>query len=347
MIKPTAFSVLALSLAASCGEADRPVSIEVWHGDKQRVGHLGDAQDDFNLMGIASGNEFTYAVNGGAPVPLTVPFEPWGFRRLGGEGHFNADIPIDSMEIGVNTVVIAAKSGLGDVTKTVEVERVEAENVGLPHRIDWSAVEHPQDVGQLVDGQFAVTESGLLSKEPMYDRLFLVGNRSWQDYEVTTSMTIGEIPAENAPMSGGSGVGVILRFTGHSVSPPRFPEAQPKWGYQPFGAILWLRWSKTAPEDAPVRQFYRGDKDGFENHAAFDAFTPGMTVRLRASCQTDPEDAAATTYRLKLWADGDPEPEAWDYEEIQRADEANKRGGFALVAHHVTVTFGDVTVEPR
>jgi hypothetical protein len=25
--------------------------IEVWHGERQKVGHLGDGQDDFNLMG--------------------------------------------------------------------------------------------------------------------------------------------------------------------------------------------------------------------------------------------------------------------------------------------------------
>ena len=91
---------LLIVASASCGEPDRPAELTIWHGAEQRVGHLGDAQDDFNLMGVLSGNRFGYSVNGGAPVPLDVSFERFCFRRLGDAGHFNADIPISSLNVG-------------------------------------------------------------------------------------------------------------------------------------------------------------------------------------------------------------------------------------------------------
>jgi hypothetical protein len=37
-------------LSPAFSAAAEPV-ITIWHGDHQRIGHLGTAQDDFNLLG--------------------------------------------------------------------------------------------------------------------------------------------------------------------------------------------------------------------------------------------------------------------------------------------------------
>lgn len=338
ILVPFALATLA------CGEPDRPVAVEIWHGAEQRVGHLGDAQDDFNLMGLAGGNEFSYSINGGTPEPLTVSFDEFGFRRLGAAGHFNADIPIASLREGDNLIEVVAKSGLGEAIARATVHRSSTGAAELPFTIDWSEVQHPQDVGQIVDGLWEVGADGLRSEEPLYDRLFLIGNRTWTDYRVTTSVTVHRVPPKNAPMSGGSGVGFILRFAGHAVAPPRFPEAQPKWGYQPFGAITWLRWSKTAPAAPPVRQFYRGDKDESKDAAPLAGFAAGATFGVTAECETSEADPATTTYRLRVWPIDRDEPEGWDYQIEQSSETALRSGGVALVAHHVDVTFGDVLV---
>ncbi|MEM8714096.1 MAG: hypothetical protein AAGG01_24390 [Planctomycetota bacterium] len=329
---------------AACGEAQRPVSLTVWHGTEQRVGHLGDAQDDFNLMGVASGNEFTYSLNGSDPVPFTVAFEPFGFRRLGAAGHFNLDIAVADLREGPNEIEIQATSGQGAATARATVTRELEGGYPLPATVRWSEVEDLQSVGQMVDGKWEITDGGLRSREPLYDRLFLIGNRAWHDYEIATTVTVHTVPDENAPMSGGSGVGFIFRFAGHSVEPPRFPEAQPKWGYQPFGAITWLRWSKSDPGLAPVRQFYRGDRDESKDAGPLASFQAGETYGMRASCQTSPEDPTTTLYRLRVWPASATEPDGWDYQIEQTSDAALRSGGVALVAHHVDVTFGDVSV---
>jgi hypothetical protein len=40
------------------------------------------------------------------------------------------------------------------------------------------------------------------------------------------------------------------------------------------------------------------------------------------------------------------EPPFWDWEHVQVSREALRRGGVALVAHHVDASFGDIAVEP-
>ena len=65
------------------------MQIRVWYGLEQRVGHLGEAQDDFNLLGEVICPEGTvelrYTLNGGLPVSLSVGDRSDGFgdgRRL-------------------------------------------------------------------------------------------------------------------------------------------------------------------------------------------------------------------------------------------------------------------------
>ncbi len=345
-------AVSTLLVAASglalvgCGEPDRPAELKIWHGAEQRVGHLGDAQDDFNLMGVASGNEFSYAVNGGERIALSVPFDPFGFRRLGEAGHFNADIPISSLKAGENVIEVFAKGPEVEISGSTKVHRATEGECPLPLAIDWSDTKHPQDVGQIVDGLWSIADAGLRSEEPLYDRVFLIGNRTWTDYRITTSVTVHRVPDENGPKSGGSGLGFIMRFAGHSVTPPRFPDAQPKWGYQPFGAICWLRWEKGSPTVDPTRQFYRGDRDEFQDGGPLSGFALDKTYRMTAECVTSETDPNTTTYRLRVWPSERDEPEGWDYQIEQTSDSALRAGGVALVAHHVDVTFGDVTITP-
>ena len=332
-----------LAFYGAGSRTERPLRLDVWHGEAQRVGLHGSAQPDFNLMGIAGGRETWVSVNGGEARELTLGEGPFGFRRLGAEGHFNADIPIAALEPGTNQLRIVATGTEGRLEETVALEYIADGSCALPFEIRWSALDHIQDAGQAVDGLWQLEPRGLRSKEPLYDRLFLIGNPDeWRDYEVRTTVTVHEVAAETGPKSGAPGVGLIMRFAGHTVDPPRFPDAQPKWGFQPFGAILWLRWTQGADE-GPVRQFYRGDRNESKDFAVLASFAEGATFELRAACETSTSDPNSTTYKLKVWPSGTEEPNAWDFMVLQSSDEALHSGGIALVAHHVDVTFGDLT----
>lgn len=344
-------TVLLLAVVLSCGDAPEGPVIDVWHGYEQRVGHLGDAQDDFNLMGSVSGDvaSLTCSVNGGDSRPLTIAEGDFGFRRLAAAGHFNADIPIHDLRDGGNSVLLTATGTDGQsATASVSVERAAGASP-VPYRIDWAETDSPQDAGQYVDGRWLPTAAGPRTQHPGYDRIFLIGERTWQDYTATAEVTIHRIACETSPISGGNGVGIIARFAGHAVGGHReFPDAQPKWGYQPFGAIGWLRWKKDQPDKPPQKQFYRGDNDKRSDHGAFPV-TLGVRYMMKLSCRTLPDAASGagvTRYSFKIWTAGDPEPAEWDWEVTQTSEHALRRGGVALLAHHIDATFGNVSVEP-
>jgi len=320
--------------------------IEIWHGDPQRVGHLGGAQADFNVVGhLENGNavdQLFWSLNGGAETAMTFQ----AFRRLVDDGDFNADIPIELLRVGANQISIRAKLLDGEVIfRTVTVIRKEGE-CSLPVDVDWSLVDHPQDVGQIVDGRWEVTAQGLRTDQLGYDRLFLIGERDWRDYEIETSFIIHEVSETTGALSGGNGLGIVWRFAGHVVGGYRgFPEAQPKWGYQPFGAIGWLRWPKDRSRP-PMLQFYPGSHDHSVDYGSFPSELE-VVYGLRLRCETlpDAEDGAGVTrYSFKIWKKEMPEPDRWSWTHLQEDAHALRMGGFALVAHHVDATFGNIRV---
>ncbi len=326
--------------------------IEIWHGDRQRIGHLGTAQPDFNVLGhIVRWRELD-------TLRWAFNRQEWGwtalsyraFRRLTADGDFNADIPIASLRPGENTIILTAQFRDGTSSERMLTLVKETGAVHLPQTIIWSAVNDPQDVGQYVDGHWKREPRGLRTAQVGYDRIFLIGQENWRDYEVRTSITVHHVPKETAPHSGSNGVGVLLRFTGHVVGGPNhFPSGQPKWGYLPFGAIGWLRWSKGAQTDPDV-QFHRGDGNVLKNSGKLD-FALEETYALRMRCTTLPDaqdGGGVTRYDFKVWRASAPEPADWNWRETQASAISRRTGGAALLAHHVDVTFGDVIISgPR
>ena len=327
--------------------------IRIWHGRTQRVGHLGKAQDDFNLMGNLVGaehiEELTVDLNGSPLMPLTVAEGATGFRRLARAGDFNADIPLSLLQRGTNRIVIRASGGQDCVLAQEVTLEYEKGQCPLPFHIAWRETTDPQAVGQYVDGEWGLDAGGLRTRHTGYDRIFLIGNESWQDYEVKTSITVHEVTKRTGPLHGGNGVGIIMRFAGHITGGHRnYPEDQPKWGYQPFGAIGWLRWKAGWPILAPRLEYNCGDSDEIRRYG-FHGVKTGRTYRLKMACETLPdtsEGAGVTRYSFKIWSDGQTEPEAWRWQIDQTSFHALRQGGVGLLAHHVDVTFGNVTVMP-
>lgn len=328
---------------------ENPV-IEVFHSWSQKVGHLGNAQDDFNLIGNVTDesgiSSLTYSLNGGEPVALNVGSRPDGFgdgRRLAKTGDFNADIPISSMTVGANTIRLRARDNADNLqTLDISVE-LQAGSYPTPVNIDWTQVSYAQDWVQYVDGKWGIIDDELRIFETGYDRMVLIGEKTWQDYEITVPVTIYKRDVVTGPHSGPPGVGIRMRFTGHVVDPPRFPEDQPKWGYQPVGATGWLRWDING---VPQKQYYRGDIDEFVNYGEF-PITYGQTYVMKMRCQTLPDAAngnGITRYSWKIWEEGQMEPLVWDWEVEQESSTALRRGGLTLLAHHLEIGFGQVSV---
>lgn len=328
--------------------------LTVWYGLHQQIGHLGHAQADFNLLGHVQDPDgialLTYQLNEATPETLSVGPGRFGDgRRLGARGDFNADIPLARLRRGSNTVLLTATDSTGaEAVVRVQVDRSEGDGYALPVEINWADIDDLQNVGQIVDGKWGLSETGLRTLETGYDRIFLIGDTTWQDVEVTVPVTIHRVEAETGPRSGANGVGILMRFTGHAVGTYRdWPDEQPKWGYQPFGAIGWLRWNDGAAM-LPYRQFYHGDANAMDNFGTF-PIQEGVTYWMMMRAETLPdtnEGYGVTRYAWKIWPDGQDEPTAWSFEVTQSSEHALRRGGVVLLAHHVDASFGNVRIRP-
>jgi hypothetical protein len=203
--------------------------IEVWHGDDHRVGHLGDAQDDSHVLGHVYSKyslaSFCNSVNGGDDKPLDII----AYRRIVAHGDFNADIPIHSLRVGVNTVTPKAIHGRRDSAVTLVTQtRIANGEYPLPANIRWSSALNPEDVGQYSDGQWDISPDCLRTTKIGYDRVFLVGNKTSKECQFTCKVTIHAMRMKTGPQSSVvRAVRFCMRWSGHSLE-DNSPADQPK-----------------------------------------------------------------------------------------------------------------------
>lgn len=320
---------------------------EVWYGKNQEFGNGGISQPDFNLFGhVVHANgirSLTYSVNSGSEVILNYK----RYRRIDRFGDFNADIPVSILNRTENLVVLTVKDKMNrTIRDTVWIRRV-YNHMPLPATIHWAEVKELQDVGQIVDGKWEITQNGLQVVEPGYDRIFMIGDKSWKDYEITVPVKIfGLLDKDYQPCNTGNSFGIIMRFQGHSVGGPwYFPEAQPKWGYLPIGALGFLELESGYAE----LNIYRSVKHGPPT-VNFGLFYTDDDIEyiIKMRCQTVSNNSAkstATLYSFKIWKQDESEPEQWDWQYTETSKHALDRGGICLFANNVKMTFGDIHIK--
>ncbi len=316
----------------SAGGPGGPV-IDVWYGDTQRFGDIGVPQPHVNILGNASDpqgvSSLSYRLNGGPSVALSLG--PDG-RRLADPGDFNADISIDDLDEGSNTVTITAVDGNGNSTVKSVTAIFHSSNVWpQTYSIDWSQVGDVTDVAQVVDGLWEVEGSTLRPVQVDYDRLVAIGDMDWGDYRVVVPITIhGYSPDGFDQYSSKPGVGLLLRWQRHT------PPGQPERGFE-LGAIGFYRIGKTGKNRLEMWTADSPTTPGKRRDLAYEVpYVFKMEVQRMAS---------AHQYRFKVWEQGTPEPSDWDLVEDQPLTEA-ARGALLLVAHHMDVSFGDVAITP-
>ncbi len=349
--RPSAATLpLLLTLLVGLAAAQEP-RLQLWYGETQEVGAGGRPQADFNLLGRLQPPELAlrYRLDGGPARTLTVGAGTFGDGlRLARRGDFNADIPLDSLRVGPNivTLEVCAESGVV-LRQEVTVTLREAEPPALPLTIRWAEVEELQAVGQAVDGHWRIRDGELEVVESGYDRIFLIGDQGWQDYEVRTSFRVLEV-ADRTNRKGFPGLGLLMRFAGHVVGGFRnWPEAQPKWGFLPFGHLGWVRWRVAAEQGRVNLESFRGD--GTARPQGIADCTPGARYGLAMRCATEPDGPGGqgvTRYSYKLWPLDEEEPPGWSWEVVQVSEHALRSGGIGLLAHFCRAAFGDVEVRP-
>ena len=315
--------------------------IDVWYGDHQRFGHLGRPQRWVNVLGRVGDcdrvQRFTCSLNDGADLPLTLG--PDGYR-LANPGDFNAEIDWEDLPEGENLLHFEVQyedgqSSARDVALSIHKDRA----CSLPYRGSWADADHIQDVGQVTDGRWRLTEAGVRVVEPYYDRVIALGDLAWTDYEVRTTVTFHGI-REPDRRAGDAGAGVIhaaiaVRWPGHDDD-----DRQPRVKWYPLGATAEFRVNPSW-EECSWRILGGGDVVvNSDRQRGILRETPYL-MKHRVCTASD----GGAIFSVKLWQADEPESAEWDLE-LRKPPDGTQSGGALLIAHYTDVTFGDVEVVP-
>lgn len=334
------------------------LTIDFWYGKDQRFGQVGHPQRWVNLLGNASPASSiasaTWTLNNSNPRKFTIGDS---HARLAQAGDFNIEIDRSELKPGLNTVRVRVDGKDGESEE--ETVRVVYTGNGrrwpLPYAIDWQSANRIEDVAQVVDGEWAITDEGIRTIGTGYDRILAFGDDSWRDYEVSTTVTFhaftpGMTGANKTKVSHAA---IGLRWPGHDTD-----KRQPHIKWFPLGATGEFTLSEDLKQchwriyDRPVkkRSFVGNLLDAVfgEDEPLFIESTKRREIELdraygikhRVTTLAD----GRTRYSVKLWPANQPEPEGWDLVRTESDDLSS--GSALLVAHHTDVTFGDVMVTP-
>ena len=338
--------IITLMLFLRCSEqqksgmAENHMKINPWYGGEQRFGHLGNPQRQINILGNLESDllnvSLAYTLNGSGPFPLTLGSD---LHRLASTGDFNVEIETKDLREGHNQVVIIAKDTAGnEVTREVKVHFTGMKTWELPYAIDWSKVEAIQDVAQVVDGKWQLVPGGIRTMDPYYDRVLALGDSTWKNYEVTTSVVFHDFipPDKGPPTYNVSHAAIASRWPGHD-----YDSLQPNRKWFPVGATSEFR--LTVGLDSCRWRIFDGENIYREDQKLIRNIILGKKYNMKHRVQTS-EDSS-TLYQVKLWEHGESEPPSWDLEAKEKPGDIT--GGSALlIAHNTDVTFGNVEVIP-
>ena len=346
-LAPWPVTALLVLLCAAAPAAGGGPNIDVWYGLNQDFSQPGMAQRWVNVLGNVSDldgvSSLSYRLNGGSPRSLSVGPDS---RRLLAPGDFNIDIDRADLADGANSIEIRAVDDNAQPSfRTVTVQYSSTSTWPATYSVDWSSVSNIQDVAQVVDGLWDVSADGARPVELGYDRTIAFGDALSDNYEVEVEITLHGIDTDvcnltNGPCgtngcpwpSVGPTMAVLLRWPGHTA----WDAKQPRWGWEPAGAGVWY----DMRCEGPLR--LSGD-NGLEVQDPFRSLDFDTPYMFKARVQTAPGEG--TYYAAKVWEAGTAEPIDWDLEGYE--DESDVPAGSCLiVAHHVDLTIGDLTITP-
>ncbi len=355
------------SNSPASANAEAP-NIDVWYGDVQSFGEIGTPQQWLNILGNVSDvdgdlSSLSYTLNGGEPRELAYGGSGTqnDTRRLWMPGDFNIDIDKDDPNLllapATNEIVITAADSLGMTDAYTETLSYDPNNTWpIPYFVDWSSASSIQDEAQVVDGKWEIHDfdnaggiDGVHPVETGYDRIIAIGEGSyddpgWTEFEATVPVIVhginedGFSKGQRAPA-----IGVVMRWGGHTADTPSPCDEQPLCGYLPIGAASWYEWDKA---------------DDTRTQADFSIWLQGPGLQVKDpngllleydklyywKVRVDNSVGTKGLYHLRMWADGDQQPDTWHT--VEGNSLSLRDGSLLLLAHHVDVTFGDVKICP-
>jgi hypothetical protein len=325
--------VVTVFIALTSSSGSEPV-INVWYGNTQAFGALGNPQQWVNILGsvndAAGISSLTYTLNGGPSLPLARGPDT---RRLQETGDFNAEISLADLLNGTNDVLFRATNGQGATsTRAVALTYTAGRVWPSTFTADWGAVSRVQDRAQVIDGAWTIDGGAVRPVVLGYSRAFAIGDLAWENYEITCPVTIRSIDAAGfVPPSAAPGCGVIARWTGHRE---RVPGEQPRTAGTPVGGALWYGFKFERLSITDFSALDVPDMSGSKLEL-------GTAYVWKLRVQTLP--IGDTLYAAKVWPASEAEPAAWSLATTD--DSTDVASGSALfTANYADALFGKIDI---
>ena len=213
--------------------------IDVWYGDVQQFGNVGETQEWVNILGnlaLPGATGLSYTLNGGASQSLVIGPDT---RRLQEEGDFNIQLAYSELDGSATDDIVELTATYADgsiYTRQVTID-YEAGNTWSPnYSIDWENVTDLQDVVQVVDGHWTFDDNGIRPEVAGYDRLLALGDDTWDNYEVNLTITMDDIQTADPRQGGLFALGML--WNGHTNNP--IPDFDPYAGWENRRGLLFL-----------------------------------------------------------------------------------------------------------
>ena len=316
--------------------------IDVWYGTEQYFGRNGNAQRQINVLGNIQ-SEFKqikayYTLNDSDIKNfLTLGCD---LHRLADVGDFNIEIERDQLKFGKNIIHLFVS--LNDTilnTRDITIHYRNDRKWPIPCQVKWEEISNMQDVVEIVDGKWELTDSGIRVKHEYYDRILSLGDTSWRNYEVETSVTFHGFtpPAKGPPTYNVSHVAIASRWPGHDID-----SLQPNRKWFPLGATSEFR--ITDNYDSCRWRIFDGENFYNEQPVSdYRSIKPEVVYKMKHRVEDLP--GLRTLYSVKIWERNENEPQEWDFQATEISTR-REYGSACLIAHHTNVTFGDISVVP-
>lgn len=336
------FAIFLVLLGCNSREPkdDSNTIINIWYGLDQKFGNIGNAQRQINILGniqTNSGDAVAYfTMNGNEKRNnLTLGSD---LHRLAREGDFNIEILREDLIEGKNRVQLFVACGDTILShEEITVSYSGKQKWSMPYFVKWDEVKEIQDVVEVVDGEWELTENGIRTKFKYYDRVLAFGDSSWKNYEVESSVIFHDYtpPVKGPPTYNVSHVAIASRWPGHDTD-----DLQPNRKWFPVGATSEFR--ITDQYDSCRWRIFDGE-NFYEEQVPekYRTILPEIQYNIKHRVEDLPD--SSTLYSVKYWKSDEKEPDGWDFQAIEPKGEI-ETGSALLIAHNTDVTFGDIEV---
>ncbi|MFQ1701372.1 cadherin-like domain-containing protein [Loktanella agnita] len=315
--------------------------IDVWYGETQTFGAQGQAQEWINVLGNVQGDVdmLSYTLNGGAARILSVGADT---RRLQNEGDFNIDLAysaLDGSSVDDIITITAVMSDGRSVTREVVIDYEVGPTWDANYHIDWETVTNIQDVVQVADGVWDIADGGVRPVELGYDRLLVFGDHTWDNYELSLTVTTHDLINADPNGRDGNGFAIGMLWGGHTDTP--VSGWQPKAGWEPGAAFFY-----TDNDGDGVGQLNLHPSRSFFDELAQAPLDLDEGATYNIVMRVEQVGLYDRQYSIRIWADGATEPVGWTMQGVQTyaLTDMPATGSLYLNAHYMDVSFNDLTV---